>query len=59
MPKLIHVKGSRVSFTSTEVVTESRLALLIARQANKSGDEVLRQEIRLYSESRQTEEMAD
>ena len=35
-------------------VTESNLTLLVAQQANKSGDEVLRQGIRLYSESRQT-----
>ena len=40
-------------------VTESTLALLAARQANKSGDEVLRQRIRLYSESWKTEKMAE
>ena len=41
------------------VVTVSELALLAARQANKSGDKVLRLGIRLYLESQQTEKMAD
>ena len=40
-------------------VTESRLALLAAQQANNSGDEVLRRGIRLYLESWQTEKIAD
>ena len=40
------------------IVTKSKLALLTARQANESGDEVLRQGI-LYSESWLTEKMAD
>ena len=37
-----------------DIFTKSKLALLAAWQANKSGDEGLRQEIRLYSERRQT-----
>ena len=37
-----------------EIITKSKLALLAAWQANKSGDEGLRQEIWLYLESWQT-----
>ena len=40
-------------------VTESKLVLLAARQASKSGDEVLRQGIQLYLESPQIKKMAD
>ena len=40
-------------------VIESKITLLAARQANKLGDEVLRQGIRLYSESQQTKKTAD
>ena len=40
-------------------VTKSKLPLLAPRQGNESGDEVLRQGIRLYSEIRQTEKIVD
>lgn len=38
-------------------VTKSKLALLTALQANKSGDKMLRQEIMIYLENQQMEKM--
>ena len=38
-------------------VTKSRLALLTALEANKSGDKVLRQAIIIYLENQQMEKM--
>ena len=46
-------------YRTVHLVTESKLALVATAQANQVRAEVLRQGIRLYSESWQTERMAD